>query len=79
MVCTARLGSVQLVLTKSGRVLYVKVLSHKGTAKIQIRLVNAKGKVMKMVVRTVKTNHRVAVKNLHIAPQVSHVRVSVVR
>ena len=70
--------SVQLVLTKHGRVLMVKVRSLKKSAKLQIRLVNAKGKVIATVVRTVKTNKRVAVKNLKIAKSVKHVRVKIV-
>lgn len=74
----ASVVSVQLVLTKHGRVLMVKIHSLKKSAKIQIRLVNAKGKVIATVVRTVKTNKRVAVKNLKIAKSVKHVRVKIV-
>ena len=73
----AAVVSVQLVLTKQGRVLMVKVRSAKKTAKIQIRLVNAKGKVISVLVRTVKTNKRVAVPNLRISPSVKTVRVKV--
>ena len=69
--------SVQLVLTRTGRVLMVNVRSAKKTAKIQIRLVNAKGKVISVLVRTVKTNKRVAVSNLRISPSVKTVRVKV--
>jgi hypothetical protein len=69
--------SVQLVLTRTGRVLMVNVRSAKKTAKIQIRLVNAKGKVISVIVRTVKTNKRVAVSNLRISPSVKTVRVKV--
>jgi hypothetical protein len=73
----ATVVSVQLVLTRTGRVLMVNVRSAKKTAKIQIRLVNAKGKVISVIVRTVKTNKRVAVSNLRISPSVKTVRVKV--
>jgi hypothetical protein len=76
-VAKAAVVSVQLVLAKQGRVLMVKVRSAKKTAKIQIRLVNAKGKVISVLVRTVKTNKRVAVPNLRISPSVKTVRVKV--
>ena len=62
---------------QEGRVLMVKIHSAKKTAKIQIRLVNAKGKVISVLVRTVKTNKRVAVSNLRISPSVKTVRVKV--
>jgi hypothetical protein len=55
----------------------VKIHSAKKTAKIQIRLINARGKVIATVVRTVKTNKRVAVKNLKIAKSVKRVKVRV--
>jgi hypothetical protein len=70
--------SVQLVLTKNGRVLYVKIHSINKTAKIQIRLINAKHKVIKVVTRTVKTNKRVKVANLRIAKNVKSVKVRIV-
>ena len=68
---------MQLVLTKSGRVLMVKVHSAKKTAKIQIRLLNAKGRAISVVVRVVKTNKRVAVPHLRIAKNVKIVKVKV--
>jgi len=73
----ASVVSVQLVLTKSGRVLMVKVHSAKKTAKIQIRLLNAKGRAISVVVRVVKTNKRVAVPHLRIAKNVKIVKVKV--
>jgi hypothetical protein len=69
--------SVQLVLTKNGRVLMVKIHSLKKTAKIQIRLINAKGKVITVVLRTVRTNKLVQVPNLRVAKNVKTVRVHV--
>ncbi len=74
---TAQVAQVQLVLTRTGRVLYVKVLSPKHTAKIRISLVGAKNKLMKNVMRNVKTNSRVKVKHLLIGKQVKHVNVKV--
>src|SRR3954465_4107775 len=75
----ASVASVQLVLNKNcTRVLMVKIRSNKATAKIQIRLINAKGKVITRVVRVVKTNKRVAVSNLRVSKQVKTVRVKVV-
>lgn len=74
----ASVVSVQLVMkAKGNRVLMVKIHSASKTARIQIRLVNAKGRVITTVVRTVKTNVRVAVSNLRISPSVKSVRVKV--
>jgi hypothetical protein len=74
----ASIVSIQLVATKSGRVLMVKIHSPNKTAKIQIRLINAKGKVITVVVRSVKANKRVQVPNLRIASNVKTVRVRLV-
>jgi hypothetical protein len=73
----ASVVSVQVVVTASGRVLMVKVRSAKPTAKIRVRLLNAKGHLMKNAVRVVKTNKRVKVKNLRITKRVKTVRVRV--
>jgi hypothetical protein len=70
-------ASVQLVLTKNGRVLMVKIHSLKKTAKIKISLINAKGKVITVVIRTVRTNKLVQVSNLRLAKSVKTVRVHV--
>jgi len=67
--------SVQVVVTKHGRVLMVKIHSINKTAKIQIRLINAKGKVVTVVVRTVKTNKRVQVPNIRIGKNVKNIKV----
>jgi len=67
--------SVQVVATKHGRVLMVKIHSINKTAKIQIRLINAKGKVVTVVVRTVKTNKRVQVANIRIGKNVKNIKV----
>jgi hypothetical protein len=75
----AKVVSVRIVLNQHGRVLMVKVRSAKKTAKIQIRLLNQKGKVIKRVVRVVQTNKLVAVKNLRLSKQVFKVRVVVLR
>ena len=73
----ATVVSVQIVMTAKGRVLMVKVHSTKSTAKIQVRLINAKGHVIKNALRAIKTNKRVKVKNLRITKQVKTVRVRV--
>jgi hypothetical protein len=73
----AAVTSVQLVSTRNGRVLMVRIVSPNKTAKIQVRLLNAKGKVITVVVRSVKTNKRVQVANLRIAKTVKTVRVRV--
>jgi len=77
----AHVGQVQLVLSRSGRVLYVKVLSPKSMkkAKIRISLMSKHNHLMKKVMRTVKTNHRVKVSNLKIGKTVGKVHVVVVR
>ena len=64
-------------MTKAGRVLMVKIRSGQPTAKIQVRLLNAKGHVITKALRTVKTNKRVKVKNLRITKRVKTVRVRV--
>jgi len=74
----ASVQSVQLVLTKTGRVLMVKIHSINKTAKIQIRLINAKGKVITVAVRTVNTNKRVKVAGLRIGKNVKSVKVRIV-
>ena len=73
----ASVASVQIVMTKAGRVLMVKIRSGQPTAKIQVRLLNAKGHVITKALRTVKTNKRVKVKNLRITKRVKTVRVRV--
>jgi hypothetical protein len=76
----ASVAAVQLVLNKNGtRVLRVKIHSTKPSARISIRLINAKGKVVTVALRTVKTNRLVTVRNLRISKQVKRVRVAVVQ
>jgi hypothetical protein len=73
----ATVAAVQLVRTANGRYLMVKIASPGKTAKIQIRLINAKGKVISVVIRTVKTNKLVRVPNLRVGASVKTVRVRV--
>jgi hypothetical protein len=73
----ASVASVQLVATPRGRVLKVRIFSASKTARIQIRLINAKGRVIAIVTRTVKTNKLVLVPNLRVAKNVKSVRVRV--
>jgi hypothetical protein len=70
--------SVQLVLTRNGRVLKVKIHSINKTAKIRIRLINAHGKVITVALRSVKTNKLVKVSGLRIGKNVKSVRVQLV-
>jgi hypothetical protein len=71
-------ASARIAYSRSGRVLIVKINSIYKTAKIQIRLVDAKGHVIGTVVRTVKTNKSVQVSNLKLSKNVRNVRVQVV-
>ena len=73
----ARLAGVQFRTTAHGRVLYVKVLSPKHSAKIRILLMNGKHHVVLRAVRTIKTNHSVKVAHLRISSQVKAARVVV--
>src|SRR5579884_113357 len=70
-------ASVQLKLTKAGRVLYVKVVSRSHTAKIRILLLNSKGHVVTKAVRTIRTGRSVKISNLAISKLVSKVHVVV--
>jgi len=47
------------------------------TAKIQVRLINARGRVIVSAVRVVKTNKRVAVPHLRISKSVKRAAVKV--
>jgi len=74
----ATLVSAQFVATRHGRVLMVKVRSASlKTAKIQVRLINARGRVIVSAVRVVKTNKRVAVPHLRISKSVKRAAVKV--
>jgi hypothetical protein len=46
-------------------------------AKIHIALMNGQNRVVTAAVRSIKANHRVAIKNLRISAQVKHVNVKV--
>jgi hypothetical protein len=74
---TARVSQVQLRMTRNGRVLYVRIVSPRNMAKIRVSLIVKGNKVMKNVMRNVKTNQRVKVQNLLVSKQVKHVRVTV--
>ncbi len=73
----ASVSLVRLVVTPRGRVLKVRIASASKTAKIQVRLINARGKVITIAVRTVKTNKLVLVPNLRVGANVKSVRVKV--
>ena len=75
----AGVAAVKVVLTRHGRVLYVKVISHHKTAKIRVALANARHHVLKTAVRSVATKRMVQVKNLRISAQVKHISVKLVK
>jgi len=66
----AHVVKVMLVATSHGRVLKVKVASSAKSAKINVRLKNAHGKLLKNANRTIKANRLVQVKPLHISSTV---------
>ena len=76
---TARLASAKLVVIKGKRYLVLRAKGTAKTLKVRIVLVMRTGKVMKPVVRTIRTNRAVRVSKLQISKHVKSVRVSAVR
>ena len=70
------LVSAKVVTAKTGRYLQVNVKSSARSAKLRITLVGKNGKVSRIVLRTVATNHAVRVPNLKLAPSIRTVRVA---
>ena len=73
---TAKLASAKLVVVKGKRYLVVRANGTAKSVKLRIVLVMRTGKVMKPVVRTVRTNRAVRVAKLQISKHVRTVRVS---
>jgi hypothetical protein len=76
---TARLASAKFVVIKGKRYLVLRAKGTAKTLKVRIVLVMRTGKVMKPVVRTIRTNRAVRVSKLQISKHVKSVRVSAVR
>ena len=76
---TAKLASAKLVVVKGKRYLVVRANGTAKSVKLRIILVMKTGKVMKPVVRTVRTNRAIRVAGLQISKHVRTVRVSAVR
>jgi hypothetical protein len=72
----ASLVSAIVVKTRTGRYLNVRVNSASRVAKIKVTMIGKNGKVARVVLRTVKTNHMVRVPNLKLAPSIRTVRVA---
>ncbi len=73
---TARLASAKLVVIKGKRYLVLRAKGTAKTMKVRIVLVMRTGKVMKPVVRTIRTNRAVRVSKLQISKHVRTVRVT---
>jgi hypothetical protein len=76
---TAKLASAKFVVVKGKRYLVLRAKGTAKTLKVRIVLVMKTGKVMKPVVRTIRTNRAVRVSKLQISKHVKSVRVSAVR
>jgi hypothetical protein len=72
----ASIRSARVVATKQGKRLVVFVKSTKHTARIKIRMYDAKGRVVGQATRTVRTNRSVKVSGVRIAGKVKTVKVS---
>jgi hypothetical protein len=75
-VAKVQLVSAKVLKTKVGRYLQVRVNSASKVAKLRITLIGQNGKVSRVVLRSVATNHTVRVSNLKLAPSVRTVRVA---
>jgi hypothetical protein len=75
---TAKLASAKFVVVKGKRYLVLRAKGTAKTLKVRIVLVMKTGKVMKPVVRTIRTNRAVRVSKLQISKHVKSVRVSAV-
>jgi len=76
---TAKLASARLVFVKGQRYVVVRANGTAKTAKVRITRVMRTGKAMKPVVRTIRTNRAVRIKNVVISKHVKTVRVALVR
>jgi hypothetical protein len=75
-VAKVQLVSAKVLKTRAGRYLQVRVNSASKVAKLRITLIGKDGKVSRVVLRSVATNHTVRVSNLKLAPSVRTVRVA---
>jgi len=73
----ASVAKVQIVSQKSGRYVVVRVSGAAKTARIKVTLIGTHSKVLKVALRTVKTNRAVKVGNLKLGPNVRSVKVAV--
>jgi hypothetical protein len=73
----ASVAKVQIVSQKSGRYVVVRVSGAAKTARIKVTLLGKHGKVLKVALRTVRTNRAAKVANLKLGPTVRSVRVAV--
>jgi hypothetical protein len=73
----ASVAKVQIVSQKSGRYVVVRVSGAAKTARIKVTLIGKHGKVMKVALRTVRTNRAAKVANLKLGPTVRSVKVAI--
>jgi hypothetical protein len=76
---TAKLASARLVFVKGQRYVVVRANGTAKYAKVRITRVMRTGKVLKPVVRTIRTNRAVRIKNVVISKHVKTVRVALAR
>ena len=72
----ASIRSARVVATKQGKRLVVFVKSTKSTARIKIRMYDAKGRLVGQTSKTVRTNRSVKVSGVRVAKKVKTVKVS---
>ncbi len=73
----ASVAKVQIVSSKSGRYVVVRVSGAAKTARIKVTLLGKQSKVLKVAFRTVHTNRAARVANLKLGPSVRSVKVAV--
>jgi hypothetical protein len=71
--------SARLVRANGHRMVEVRVSSPKATARIDIRLMGARGSTLARATKTVATNRAVMVHGLHVSKRVKSVRASIAR
>jgi hypothetical protein len=76
---TAVIQSARLVRAGGHRMVEVRVSSPRSTARIDIRLMGARGSTLARATKTVPTNRRVRVSGLHVSKRVTSVRASIAR
>ena len=75
---TAKLFSVKVLQTTTGRFLVVNVKGKAATAKVRFTIMGKNGKVLRTIVRTVPTNKAFKIANFKLGKTAVSVRASVI-